>query len=43
MRAYEDADGKKQTSLNIVQTKLEVLKRQPREEDVDSSGESHLS
>jgi hypothetical protein len=43
MRVYDDADGKKQTALNIVQTKLEVLKRQPKEEDVDSSRESDLS
>ncbi|EXJ91338.1 hypothetical protein A1O1_04450 [Capronia coronata CBS 617.96] len=37
MRTYEDADGKKQTSLNLVQTRLEVLKRpQPREDDGSS-------
>lgn len=34
MRQYEDADGKKQSGLSLVQTKVEVLKRpQPREED----------
>ncbi|EHY60205.1 ssDNA-binding protein, mitochondrial [Exophiala dermatitidis] len=34
MRTYEDADGKKQSSLNLVQTKLEVLKRPtPRDDD----------
>lgn len=27
MRSYEDADGKKQTALNIVQTKIDVMKR----------------
>ena len=27
MRTYDDADGKKQTALNLVQTKIEVLKR----------------
>lgn len=27
MRTYDDADGKKQSSLSLVQTKIEVLKR----------------
>ena len=27
MRTYEDGDGKKQSSLSLVQTKVEVLKR----------------
>jgi single-stranded DNA-binding protein len=27
MRTYDDAEGKKQSSLNLVQTKIEVLKR----------------
>ena len=27
MRTYEDAEGKKQSSLSLVQTKIEVLKR----------------
>jgi single-stranded DNA-binding protein len=27
MRTYDDAEGKKQSSLSLVQTKLEVLKR----------------
>jgi single-stranded DNA-binding protein len=27
MKTYEDADGKKQSSLSLVQTKVEVLKR----------------
>jgi single-stranded DNA-binding protein len=27
MRTYGDAEGKKQSSLSLVQTKLEVLKR----------------
>jgi len=27
MRTYDDADGKKQSSLSLVQTKVEVLKR----------------
>lgn len=32
MKTYEDAEGRKQSSLNIVQTKLDVLKRpQPAE------------
>lgn len=34
MRTYDDADGKKQSALSVVQTKVEVLKRpQPRTED----------
>ncbi|OCT54981.1 Single-stranded DNA-binding protein RIM1, mitochondrial [Cladophialophora carrionii] len=34
MRTYDDADGKKQSSLSIVQTKIEVLKRpQSKEEE----------
>lgn len=33
MRTYDDADGKKQSSLSLVQTKVEVLKRpQPKED-----------
>jgi single-stranded DNA-binding protein len=27
MKTYDDADGKKQSSLSLVQTKVEVLKR----------------
>jgi single-stranded DNA-binding protein len=27
MRTYDGADGKKQSSLSLVQTKIEVLKR----------------
>ena len=27
MRTYDDANGKKQSSLSLVQTKIEVLKR----------------
>ncbi|EXJ93125.1 hypothetical protein A1O3_01682 [Capronia epimyces CBS 606.96] len=39
MRTYEDSEGKKQSSLNLIQTKLEVLKRpQPREEEGTSDG-----
>ncbi|KAH0846482.1 hypothetical protein AYO21_11234 [Fonsecaea monophora] len=35
MRTYEDSDGKKQSSLSLVQTKVEVLKRpQPKEEEI---------
>jgi hypothetical protein len=35
MRTYDDADGKRQSSLSLVQTKIEVLKRpQPKEEEV---------
>ena len=35
MRTYDDADGKKQSALSLVQTKVEVLKRpQPKEEDL---------
>lgn len=38
MRTYDDAEGKKQSNLSIVQTKVEVLKRpQPKEEDVAES------
>jgi len=34
MRNYEDADGKKQSALSLVQTKVEVLKRPvPKEEE----------
>lgn len=43
MRVFDDADGKKQTALNIVQTKLEVLKRQLREDDVEPGRESDPS
>jgi single-stranded DNA-binding protein len=35
MRTYDDAEGKKQSSLSLVQTKVEVLKRpQPKEEEL---------
>lgn len=38
MRTYEDSDGKKQSSLSLVQTKVEVLKRpQPRDEEAGAS------
>lgn len=33
MRTYDDADGKKQSGLSLVQTKLEVLKRPTHSED----------
>lgn len=34
MKTYEDAEGKKQSSLSLVQTKVEVLKRpQPTGEE----------
>jgi len=37
MRTFEDSDGKKQSALNVVQTKVEVLKRQqPKEDDIDT-------
>jgi len=37
MRTYDDADGKKQSSLSLVQTKVEVLKRpQPKDEETAS-------
>ena len=33
MDTYDTSDGKRQTSLNLIQSKIEVLKRpQPREE-----------
>ncbi|KIW20393.1 hypothetical protein PV08_00968 [Exophiala spinifera] len=36
MRTYNDADGKKQTALNLVQTKVDVLKRPyPKEGESD--------
>jgi hypothetical protein len=35
MKVYDDADGKKQSALSLVQTKVEVLKRP------QSSGEEH--
>ncbi|KAK4939269.1 ssDNA-binding protein, mitochondrial [Elasticomyces elasticus] len=36
MRTFEDSDGKKQSALNVVQTKVEVLKRQqPKEDDIE--------
>jgi len=39
MRTYEDADGKKQSSLGLVQTKVEVLKRpQPSTENAAEGG-----
>ena len=39
MRTYDDADGKKQTSLSLVQTKIEVLKRPtPSTEDAADGG-----
>lgn len=35
MRTYEDADGKKQSALSLVQTRVEVLKRpQAKEEEI---------
>lgn len=37
-RPYEDAEGRKQNPLNIVQTKLDVLQR-PRVEAAESSEE----
>lgn len=37
MRTYDDAEGKKQSSLSLVQTKIEVLKRSPPT-DADSAG-----
>lgn len=40
MRTYEDSDGKKQTSLNLIQTKLEVLKR-PQPRDDEGSSDAH--
>ena len=39
MRTYEDAEGKKQSALSVVQTKIEVLKRpQPSTEDAAEGG-----
>lgn len=38
MRTYDDSDGKKQTSLNIVQTKIEVMKRPQPKEDGSEQG-----
>ncbi|KAK6368263.1 uncharacterized protein PV06_09448 [Exophiala oligosperma] len=36
MRTYNDADGKKQSALNLVQTKVDVLKRPyPKEGESD--------
>lgn len=38
MRTFDGADGQTQSALNIVQTKLEVLKRPvPKEEGQDAS------
>lgn len=31
MNTYEDSQGKKQSALNLVQTKIEVLKRNARD------------
>ena len=37
MSVYEDANGKKQSGLNLVQTKVEVLKRpQVKEEGLET-------
>ena len=36
MRTYDDAEGKKQTALSLVQTKIEVLKR-PAPTEADSA------
>lgn len=36
MRTFEDREGKKQSSLNIIQTKLDVLKR-PTQSDAEES------
>jgi hypothetical protein len=33
MKTYEDGDGKKQSSLSLVQTKVEVLKRPQSSEE----------
>jgi len=39
MRSFQDAEGKKQSALSLVQTKVEVLKRpQPREDAVGEGG-----
>ncbi|KIW51446.1 hypothetical protein PV05_10164 [Exophiala xenobiotica] len=38
MRVYEDADGKKQSALSLVQTKLDVLKRPNLKEDIGDGG-----
>lgn len=39
MRQFEDSEGKKRSSLNIVQTKINVLKRPNTERaDVDNAG-----
>lgn len=38
MRTYEDADGKKQSSLSLVQTKVEVLKRPQSSTDNAAEG-----
>ncbi|KAF9894065.1 ssDNA-binding protein, mitochondrial [Aspergillus nanangensis] len=38
MRQWEDAEGKKQSTLNIVQRSFEVLKRPSNPEDAASSG-----
>jgi hypothetical protein len=37
MRTYDDAEGKKQSSLSLVQTKIEVLKR-PAPTEADNAG-----
>lgn len=43
MRVFDDADGKKQSQLSLVQTKIEVLKRpQPRDEDAAEGSASGL-
>lgn len=33
MRTFEDAEGKKQSNLSVVQTKIEVLKRPVAKEE----------
>lgn len=37
MKTYDDADGKKQSSLSLVQTKVEVLKRPQVMEEMSAS------
>lgn len=39
MRSYEDSEGRKQSQLSLVQTKVEVLKR-PSPAASDAAGEA---
>jgi len=42
MQSYDDRNGEKQNSLNLVQTKLEVMKRPVAREEGEGEGNGVL-